>query len=918
MRWFDRAPGAKRTFSLPRSRGRLDAELQEEFAFHLAERRDELIAAGMSPEQAEAEVQRRFGDFEAYRVATRRIDEDTLRQSARAEFWRTLARESRHAVRALTRQRAFTVVAFCTLALGIGATTAMYAVLDAVVLRPLPYADADRLVAVLHPAVVPGSGERHWGVSPGGYIHFARDTRTLEAFGIYRTYSFTVTSGGDAELARVANATHTMFDVLGARAVYGRLLNADDDAPGAPQTVVLSYEYHQRRFGGDPGVVGRNLETVFGSFPIIGVANPGLTLPMPGPFADASDLAGFGVDLWMAARIDAAGPFYNNHPNVGVGRLKPGVTAEAAQVEFATLLSRFPEQMPAAYSERFITNYNFRVRVAALRDAVLGPKVPRALWMLFGSVLLVLVIAAANVGNLFLVRMESRRREVAVRAALGADRVHLAAHHLAESLLLCGAAGLAAIGIAWATLKLLLRIAPTDVPRLHAVALTPQAALVAFGIAVVIGVVLGLVPLLRRDLDVGALRDGGRGMSGSVRQRAVRGALVVGQVALTLMLLAATGLMWRSFAALRQVQPGFSTERTLAFEVSLPFSAYDTREKAIVAYRQLAERLAALPGVEAVGGGPLPLQDFGTGCASVFREGRPAESGEKAACVPSPTALPGYFEAMGITVVGRTPTWSDLDARTQPAVITRALAERLWPGEDAIGKGLGNNGSDAVAFYRVVGVIPELRAESLDLPPTEAVFYPATSLEANQRTDAINDLALLVRVSRGDPLALMPQVRDAVRAIDANIPIIAPRTLVSVAARSMARTSFTLALLGFAGMLGLVLSAVGLYGVVSYLVQQRRGELGVRLALGATSRGVLRLVIGQSLRLGLVGVSLGLLGAFATNRALQALLFEVRAGDPVVLLGVAVLLVATVTLASWAPARRASRIEPVEAMRGGN
>lgn len=917
MSWWNRSPGPKRDFSLPPSRARIDAELRDEFAFHVEERRAELIAGGMSPAEAEAEVARRFGDIEHYRRTTRRIDEDTLRQSARAEFLGALWRETRHSVRVLRRQRAFSLVAFATLALGIGATTAMFAVLDAVLLRPLPYPEADRLVAVAHPATVPGSGERIWGISPGGYIHFARDSRTLEAFAIYRTFSTTVTSGGDAELARVADATHTIFDVLGARAEHGRLLGADDDLPGKPRLVVLSHEYHQRRFGGDPGVIGSQLVTSYGSYEIIGVTTPGVTLPTPGPFADGSDLAGFGVDLWLPQRINPAGPFWNTHPNVGVGRLKPGVTADAAQAEFATLLARFPDQMPNAYTTKFLSTYNFRVRVAPLREAVLGPKVPRALWMLFGSVLLVLVIAAANVGNLFLVRMEGRRREVAVRAALGADRVHLAAHHLSESLLLCGAAGLAAVAVAWGTLRGLLAVAPTDVPRLSTVALTPQAALVALGIAVGLGIVLGLVPLLRRGLDLGSLRDGGRGMTGSLRQRATRGALVVGQVALTVMLLAATGLMWRSFSALREVEPGFSTAQRLTFDVSLPFTAYDTREKALVVYRDLLDRLRALPGVRAASAGPIPLRDFGTGCTSVFIERGSADASGQVPCVPTPVALPGWFEALDVRVEGSLPVWRDLDAGAQPAVVTRALADRLWPGEDPIGKGIGSNGSDSHVWYRVVGVVPELRAESLDLPPTEAVFYPATGLIPNQRSDAINDLSLVVQVERGDPLAIVPAVREIVRAIDPSIPVVGPQTLEAVAARSTARTTFTLALLGFAGVLGLVLSAVGLYGVVSYLVQQRRGELGVRLALGATSRGVLRLVLGQSLVLGLVGVLLGLGGALVTNRALQAMLFDVRAGDPVVLVGVALLLLATVTLASWAPARRASRIEPVEAMRAG-
>ncbi|MBP7551041.1 MAG: FtsX-like permease family protein [Gemmatimonadaceae bacterium] len=917
MSWwnpFSRDP--KRTFALPPSPARVAAEVDEELRFHMEERRAELIAAGLSTEQADAEMRRRFGDAEAYRRQTAAIDHVTIRQERRAHFVTTLRRETRHSARALVRDRGFSVVAGVTLALGIGATAAMFAVLDAVVLRPLPYADADRLVSVMHPAVVPGSGPQRWGVSPGGYIHFKRDARTLADFGIYRTFTVTVTSGGDAELARVAMATHEVAGILGARAELGRLLGDEDDRPGAARRVMLSHEYHQRRFGGDPAVVGTMLETAFGNYEIVGVTTPGVALPMPGPFAEASDLRTFGVDVWMMQRIDPAGPFWNNHPNVGVGRLRAGSAVESANAEFATLLARFPEQMPNAYSAKFLTSYGFGVEVAPLQDAVLGAKVPRALWMLFGSVLVVLLIAAANVGNLFLVRFEARRREAAVRAALGADRGQMAAHYLSESLLLCGTASVAALGVAWAALRLVLLVAPTDVPRLAAVTLDARTAGVALAIGLAIGVVLGILPLLRRDVDVGALREASRGMSASPRRRAARHALVVAQVALSLMLLAATGLLWRSFAQLRAVAPGFDTDRTLVFNVSLPFVAYDTPEKAIVAHRALHDAFAAIPGVRSVGAGSVPLRDFASGCTVVYRESRPYGPDEETPCVASASVLPGWFETLGIRVDGATSTWRDLDARTQPAVVTRALADRLWPGEDPIGRGIGSNGPDAKAFYHVVGVVPSVHLDGLDAKPTEAVLYPATSLIPNERGEWVNDVAFFLRTDGRDPLSLLPQVRDAVRRIDARVPIIEPTTFEAVAARSIARTSFTLALLGLAGVLGLVLSAVGLYGVVSYLVQQRRSELGLRLALGDTAAGVRRLVVLQSLRLGVVGVVIGLVGAMASNRALEAMLFEVRAMDPVVLVGVALLLLGTVTFASLGPAGRAARIEPGEAMRG--
>ncbi len=906
----------KRDFALPASPARVDDDVAAELRFHIEERRAELIAGGMSAADADAEVRRRFGDAATYQRETSAIDHQRLREERRAHFLTSLVHETRRSVRSLLRDRTFSVLAFGTLALGIGATVAMFAVLDAVVLRPLPYPNADRLVSVTHPATVPGSGERKWGISPGGYVHFARDAKTVEKFGIYRTMGFTVLTGGDAEVAQVAIATHEVLGILGARAELGRLIEPEDDAPGKTMTVVLSHEYHQRRFGGDPRIVGTTLDTEYGSLLVIGVTTPGVTAPMPGPFADQTDLKGFGVDLWIPARVNRAGPFHNTHPNVGIGLLRPGATVAGANAEFSTLLTRFAEQMPNAYSKRFLDNYNFRVEVTTLRDGVTGTAVPHALWLLFGAVALVLLIAAANVGNLFLVRFEARRREAAVRTALGADRIQLAAHYLSESILVCGAAAVAALGVAWGTLRVVLALAPSDIPRLGAVSVDARVVAVSLGLGLGLGIVLGLLPLLRRELDVNALRDSSRGLSASPRQRVARHTLVVAQVALSLMLLAATGLVWRSFIQLRAVPAGFDMSNTLAFEVAIPTVAYRTNASMIAAHRALTDRLQVIPGVTSVGAGPVPLEDFGTGCSIVFREGRPFASGEQPPCVASAAVLPGWFETLGITVNGSASTWRDLDARTQPAVITRALADRLWPGEDPIGKGIGNNGPDSKLWFRVAGVVPELRLESLALEPTEAVFYPATTLYEDYGSDDIASAAYLLRTDGRDPLSLVTAVRDAVRAVDTRMPVIAPRTLESVAQRSMARTSFTLALLGFAGVLGLVLSAVGLYGVVSYIVQQRRGELGLRLALGDTPAGVRRLVLGQSMTLGAIGVVLGLAGSVAANRALEAMLYRVRAVDPVVLVGVSVLLLATVTFAGWGPARRATRIEPVEAMRG--
>lgn len=906
----------KRDFSLPAAAERVESVVDEELRFHIEERRAELLASGMSAEQAEAEVRRRFGDVTAYREEVAEIDRRTIRSQRRADFITTLLRESRRATRLFTRERGFATVAVGTLVVGLAAVVAMFAVLDAVVLKPLPYPEPDRLVALLHPATVPGSGERRWGLSPGGYIHLKQHARTLADVGIYRSGAITVTGGGDAELARVGYATHEVFTAFRATPQLGRLFDATDDKPGAAPIAVISAEYHERRFGGNPSIVGSLLETPDGNYEIVGVTRPGLTLPLPGPFADVTDLAGFGVDVWIPLTVDPAGPFYNNHPFVGVARLAPDVDIASAQTELSSLLQRFPEWMPQAYSTRFFQSYNFRLSPFALREAVLGAQVPRVLWSLFAAVLLVLVAATANVGNLFLARFEARRRESALRSALGASGSQMAAHYVAEATLVVGGATVAAIALAAAALAALPLIAPRDIPRLHTAGLGSTAVLLGVGLGAIIALVLGTAPLLRRALDVGALRDGSRGLSPSPRQKLLRQALVVAQVAASMVLLSGAWTMMRAAQRLRAVEPGFVSEGVLTFNLSLPFATYNTREKAAAFHRTLQEKVAALPGVESVGTGVIPFRDFGTGCSVVFREGRPYDPGEQTPCVSTPTVAPGFFAALGIDVEGATPSWRDVDQQMKAVVVTRALANRLWPNENPIGKGINSNGSESPNWYRIVGVVPELRAEALDAPPTEAVFYSADGLVPGRPSGALNDLAVLVRVSTDDPMELLPAIRDILRELDARVPIIAPETMSQVLSRSTARTRFTLALIGTAALIALVLSVVGTYGVMSYLVAQRRSELGIRVALGATSSQVTWLVVRQSAALAALGVALGGTAALAANRALGSVITGTERAEPTVLAGVALLLVLSVLAASALPARRAASIEPLEAMRG--
>jgi predicted permease len=806
------------------------------------------------------------------------------------------AAELRYAARSLRRSPAFTVVAFLMVALGIGATTAIFAVLDSVVLRGLPYSESDRLVAVFHPTTVPGSGESKWGMSAAGYFQFRKETTTLADLGGFRTTAFAVAGDGqNAEELIVAQVTAPVVAALRARPHLGRWINEADDvwvAPG-PQVIkpiVLGHAFWTRRYGADPSVIGRTIQTSAGPREIIGVAERGFNLPKPGPFASMADLAGFAVDVWEPLRLNPSAPPQNSHQYTGVARLKPGVTAEQARLELATIADRFTTLFPGAYSAGFIKQYNFRVGVTPLRDDILGPTVPRLIWVLFAAVGLVLLIACANVANLFLVRVESRRREAAIRGALGAGRFAIATHFISESLLLSFSAGVAGLAIAYWGTPALVGSAPSSIPLLGSTRLGWSSVAFAIGLSIAAGLVFAMVPLLRRSRLSEALGAGGRGLTVSKPQRLLRGGLVVGQVALAVVLVSAAGLLVRSVNALQRVQPGFDPSHVLTFRISLPFQQYQTTEEAVAFHRQLQDEIRALPGVKAVGAtSSLPLQDFGNGCTVVFREGRPYTGNEQTPCVRTERATPGFFEA---------------------------LARRLWDEEDPIGKGIGSNGANStVGFYHVVGVIPELRATALDLPPVEAVYYAPTDLVTPGKWGAMHSLVYTVKTASASPADLLPSIRAIVAKLNAQVPVVQPRLMEDVVRRSTARSTFVGLLLMLAAIMALVLSSVGIYGLISYVVTQQRPEIGVRIALGAQMGQVARGVIARSLALTSAGIAVGLGLAWFASRALTSLLFDVQPNDPAVLIAAVLVLLIVAVGASAGPARRAARVDPVEAFR---
>jgi len=896
----------RRVFRIPFSRRALRDEVDAELRFHIEGRIDELVALGMTRDAAAAEARRLFGDVDTHRRETRAIDEEMLRMQRRNDFAETLARELKHAARSLARAKTFTAMALLTLALGIGAATAIFTILDAVVLRPLPYARADRLVALSSP--VPGiKAAPVWGLARHEMFYFKRVSRSLEDLGIYRRETSTITGGGAAQAERVpvAYVSASLFGVLGIVPERGRLLNADDNlrALDTLDVALISHGLWARRYGGDPAIIGKRIDLEGFPVTIAGV------LPASAQLPDSK------TDLWLPLDVNPASPARSNHVFSAIGRMRDGVSVGEAQRELAALTAQFPTVFPNVYTARMMEVAGFTTQVKSLRDEVVGALVTKALWILFGAVTVVLLIAAANVANLFLVRIETRRLEVAVRSAIGASRRDLAWHYLAESVALAGCAALGALAIAWIGLRVLVILAPSDLPRLDEVHLGWASVTFTIASALAAGVALGLLPSLRGTIDLTMLREGGRGATGSRRRLATRNVLVVSQMALALVLLAAAGLLVRSLRNLRSVQPGFDATNVMTMSLALPNARYRTAPLASTFFEQLSSRVRALPGVVSVGfGGALPLESSELCTGAVVDV--PGASGERGDCVQMMQVTPGYFETLRIPVRGRAPDWSETNLSGASAVVSGAFADRFWPNQNALGRGVKCcNGRPP--FYRISGVTGPVRTHGLDRSPGQVVYFPMIPFATNPGIEGLPIfMRMVVRTSGARESTVVPAIRRAVAELDPQVPVTDVAPMEQLLATSLARRSFTMMLLAAAAALALALSAVGIYGVISYVVAQRRGEIGIRMALGARTGQVRGLVVRQSLTLAAVGVALGLAGSLATTRVLGALLFGVSPTDPLVLAGATVLLVTLATLASYFPARRASQVDPVETLRG--
>ena len=812
------------------------------------------------------------------------VEESAMDWSGRG--WIT---DLRHAMRSLRRTPGFTAVSIGTLGLAIGATAAMFAVVHTVLIDPLPYANVGRLVHIA--ASAPGSGmPDEFGVSSEFLVQYRERSKLLEDISTYNSFTNTLRVGDRVERIRMSWPTNSLFSTLGARPILGRLPTAEDEE----RVIVISHALWTSWFSNDPGVVGKTVDVGGGRRTIVGVMGREFKFPNDGTL------------LWISSTIQPEQIRPGQFGQPLVARVKPGVAPEQLARELTSLSKQLPERFGGSPSYARLIGQH-RAIVRTLEEQMFG-RVSSSLWVLLGAVGIVLLIACANVANLFMVRAEGRQRDLAVRRAIGAARGQLIRSQMAEALVVAAGAGAVAMALARVGLPVLLRFAPRDIPRLDEVHVTPTTLLFTLGVALLAALACGLVPAVRASSpDLTRLREGGRG---STRRRGwARDGLVVAQTALALVLLIGSGLLVRSFRALRQVDPGYSTENIFTFQIA-PEGANLTDGPSFARFDlQFMDRLRQLPGVETVGlVENIPLNE-GTATAR-FRTEDSAADPDGGTVLNFTFEAGDYFKAMSIDVLaGRPLEANDHLASQRNIVISRSAANLMWPGKDAVGRRLRG---DSTTTWTVVGVVEDVMQNSFRDPPQPLVYFPLVG--PTPRSWAISSPAYVVKTRRAETIA--PEIRALVRDVAPSAPMYRVFTMAGLAKDSMMQLSFTLLTLGIASTLALILGAVGLYGVLSYVVAQRTREIGVRMALGAEAGRVRRMVVVQGARVVTVGVAIGVASALAFTRALGGLLYGVKAVDAATFVGMSAAMVAIGLLASYVPARRASRVDPIESLRG--
>ena len=883
MKWFNILSDRLRAL---RQRETVINDIDREMRLHLEMQVDENIKAGMSPEEAREKAMRSFGNV------NRAVD--AAYDVKGGGVFETLSQDIRYGIRMLAKHKAFTSVAVITLALGIGANTAIFSVVNELLLRPLPYRDAERIVMLWE---VSPSGRRQNTTSRTNFRAWRDQSTSYEQIAAFSDQRLNLTGDGEPEELSVQLATPEIFKVLGVDPILGRTLTPED---ANSEVAVLSYGLWQRRFGGQSNVIGQTITLSGYKFSIIGVMPPSFQFHI-------KNRSGTGrpAELWTT--LPMLGTSTENQRGrflSVVGRLKDGVSVEQAGAELRTIEKRLSDEVPQY-------NKDYSAEVLPLREQFFG-NVRRPLWLLLGAVGFVLLIACANVANLLLSLASTREKEIAVRAALGARRTRIVRQLLTESVLLALLGSVLGLGFAWVGIKALVAISPRDLVSLQSVGLNMTVLLWTLGVSLLTGIIFGLAPALhisRLNLN-DSLKEGGKSESGQASgSRRLRSALVVSEIALAVVLLASAGLLIRSFMRLQQVDRGFETDNILTMVIRLPDAGYQEEAQLVTFFNQALERVRHLPNVRSAGMvNFLPLYG-GLGSATGFKIlGRPEPPpGQEPGCDVR-VADAGYFQTLCIPLL-RGRNFSDAEQREAKRVIliNEALAREHFPNEDPIGRRLDVAMFENPTPAEIIGVVGNVRYDSLIDESPPAVYFPHPDL-------AYPFMTLAIRTD-GDPAAIAPSVQREIRAVDPNQPLSDVRTMNQVMSEWVSRSRFNTLLLGLFAALATLLSAVGIFGVMNYSVALRTREIGLRLAVGAQPRQVLLLILKQGLLLTIVGVVLGLAAAFALTRLLSGLLFGVTAVDATTFTTISLLLVIVSLVACYLPARRAMRIDPLQALR---
>jgi putative ABC transport system permease protein len=886
-------------------RRQLYGDLSEEIREHLEEKVEELMAGGMSRKEAAAAARREFGNVGL-------IEEDS-RSVWRWPSMEEILADARHGVRALRHNRTFTVVSLLTIAIGIGANAAVFSVINSVLLKPLNYPKAEELVALHQTAPgAPGLADFENGLllSASMYFTYSEHNHTFQALGVWTSDTANVTGLGDPEQVRALYVSDGVLQALDVPPAVGRWLSPADQVPRGAERVMLSYGYWRRRFGGDPTAIGRNILVDARPREIVGVMPQGFRV------LDTD------FDLIVPAAFDRGKLILAGFGNHGVARLKAGVAIAQADADITRMLPIWMDSWSngPGTNPHFYETWRITPMIRPLKQEVIG-NVSDVLWAVMATIGLVMLIACANVTNLLLVRVESRQQELAVRAALGAGWARIVRGLLVESVMLGLIGGALGVGVAYSGVRLLLAIGPANLPRLGEISLDARTLGFTVILSLLSGLLFGLVPALkyagpRAPL---ALCSGGRTSSVSRERHRARNLLVVGQVAMALVLLVSAGLMIRTFQALRTVDPGFKDAPHLQLaRIAIPQAMVAEPERVLRIQNEILEKLAAIPGVKSAGlVSEMPMEGFDSDWDCIFAQDKTYPDNVMAPLRLYKYISPGFLDTAGTRLIaGREFTWSEVYGLRPVVMVSENFARETWGTPSAaLGKQLRE--FSAMPWHEVIGVIQDVRERGVQDKAPEIVYWPPMMeyLFGAKTAQTLRTETFVIRSGRAGSDSFLNEMRQAVWSVNSSLPLASVRTMQEVYDKSVARTSFTLVMLGIAGAMALVLGIIGIYGVISYTVSKRKREIGIRLALGAQGGDVLQMVLGQGAKMALAGVVTGIGAALGLTPLMTGLLFGVTAHDPQTFAAVAGMLIFVALLACYFPARRATLVDPMMALR---